>query len=382
MMEPTRRTRPGTRAENTATGAGWAGPPGQPRPVSYAVQPEAPEPRRQRAAAAMAQPAGSAGPADPASHTPHHDDEVTGAYAPARSEPVLPSRLFRRSYTNAAGEREYRLYVPGSYTAAPVPLVVMLHGGMQSADDFAAGTRMDELAEKHAFIVVYPEQSASANPMRYWNWFQPADQRRGSGEPSLIAGITGQIIAEHAVDPARVYVVGFSAGGAMAAVMAATYPDLYAAVAVHSGLAYAAAHDVASAFTAMKNGPSPAGRPHPSATPLIVFHGDADPIVDHVNARCLIKTALRPAGRHPARYRTLITTGLVPGGRRYTRTIYADARGIPLAEQWTIHQAGHAWAGGRPRGSYTDPLGPDASAEFVRFFQQHTNATAYTVEAA
>jgi poly(hydroxyalkanoate) depolymerase family esterase len=330
----------------------------------------------------MARPSPSPELADPLSRLPHHDDAVARGYAPAGPEPVLPGRLLRRSYDNAAGERGYRLYVPSGYTGVPVPLVVMLHGGTQSADDFAAGTRMDELAERHTFLAAYPEQSASANPMRYWNWFQPADQRRGMGEPSLIAGLTGQIIADYGVDRARVYVAGFSAGGAMAAVLAATYPDVCAAVGVHSGLVYGAAHDAASAFAAVHNGPSPAGRPHPPAIPLIVFHGDSDPIVDHVNARWLIEAGLRPAGPRPARYRILTTTDQVPGGRRYTRTRYADTDGTPLAEQWTIHQAGHAWAGGSPRGSYTDPLGPDASAELVRFFQQHTNAALDNAEAA
>jgi poly(hydroxyalkanoate) depolymerase family esterase len=276
-----------------------------------------------------------------------------------------PGQLLDRAYANSAGERRYRIYIPSGYTGEPVPLIVMLHGGTQNADDFAAATRMNEQAERHTFLVAYPEQSAAANPMRYWNWFQPADQRRDAGEPSLIAGITAQIIADHAVDPARVYVAGFSAGAAMAAVMAATYPDVYAAVGVHSGLAYGVAHDVASAFGAMRgggSGPAPA-----TAVPLIVFHGDADPTVDHVNVACLVDAALSPVGRHTAQR----GTQEVPGGRRYTRTVYAGADGAPLVESWTVHQGGHAWSGGRPGGSYTDPLGPDASAELVRFFQQH-----------
>jgi poly(hydroxyalkanoate) depolymerase family esterase len=290
----------------------------------------------------------------------------------AQTQAQLPGSWLEGSYANSAGKRDYRLYVPSGHRAGqPVPLVTMLHGGTQTAEDFAAGTRMNELAERHTFLAVYPEQSATANPMRYWNWFQPAHQRRGTGEPSLIAGLTSQIIAEYALEASRVYVAGFSAGAAMAAVMAACYPDVYAAVGVHSGLAYGVAKDVATAFKAMKQGAPANGRAEAGAVPLIVFHGDADPTVDDVNATGLVEGSLRAAG---GRYQPRTTREQVPGGRQYTRALFSGSDGIPLVEHWTVHGAGHAWAGGSPLGSYTDPLGPDASAELVRFFQQQDHA--------
>jgi poly(hydroxyalkanoate) depolymerase family esterase len=280
------------------------------------------------------------------------------------------ARFIEGSYSNAAGRRAYRLFIPSRYQGQPLPLVVMLHGCTQSPEDFAAGTRMNFIAEEQSCFVVYPAQPSAANQSKCWNWFRAADQQRGSGEPSLIAGITRQIMRDYTVDPKRVYVGGLSAGAAAAAVMGATYDDLYAAIGVHSGLACGAATDLPSAFVAMRQGGGSAAtavRGDAPAVPTIVFHGDRDATVHPDNGDQVLERGMKTT-----RTQKKVHRGRVPGGHAYTRTIRSDASGRGLFEHWTIHGAGHAWSGGSPAGSYTDPRGPDATREMLRFFLDHS----------
>ncbi len=287
----------------------------------------------------------------------------------------------------------YHLYVPPGATAGtPMPLVLMLHGCTQDPVDFATGTGMNDAAAPANALVLYPEQPHSANPNGCWNWFRPGDQHRDAGEPALLIAMLHDVMERHPVDAQRVYVAGLSAGGAMAALLGREYPDIFAAVGVHSGLQAGAAHNVMGALSAMKNGAKPgAAEHHPSARPapvhallpppLIVFHGDADTTVHAHNGEQLIEATLAALAAGGAR-ETVETehTGQSPAGKRYSRTVYTLGGSAPttnappgqvVAEHWVLHGAGHAWAGGHAGGSHTDPGGVGATQEMLRFFLAH-----------
>jgi poly(hydroxyalkanoate) depolymerase family esterase len=297
---------------------------------------------------------------------------LPGIGAPATPiSPQVPdgAQFLARSYACLAGSRQYKLYVPADPPNGPQGLVVMLHGCTQNPDDFAVGTGMNAIAEEHGLLVAYPAQTSIHNGGSCWNWFRPGDQRRDIGEPAIIAGITRVLIAEFDIDPSRVYVAGLSAGGAMAAVMGEAYPELYAAIGVHFGLPCGSASDVISAFAAMRDEPD-GGHPMPrlaaggTTVRTIVFHGSADQTVHPANADRIIAAARARTEAGEVRR----VEGRSASGRTYTRTIALTSDGVAAAELWLVQGAGHAWSGGQAAGSYTDPAGPDASAEMVRFF--------------
>ena len=295
-------------------------------------------------------------------------------------------RFLWASCTNHAGTRGYKLYIPRGYTGQQLPLVVMLHGCTQHPDDFAVGTAMNAAAEDSQCFVVYPSQSKRANGSNCWNWFNAGDCRRDCGEASIIADITRGIISEYKIDASRIYVAGLSAGGAMATVMGATYPDLYAAICVHSGLPYAVAHDMPSAFAAMKNRKSKASarkvgaqaaKPLGHTIPIIMFHGDRDTTVDPSNGDQAVAQCVSQLEAGSGKFTSdKVEKGAVPNGRTYTRTVLHDAQGKAIAEKWIVHGAGHAWSGGSSKGTYTDPKGPDATREMLRFFYTHQRSQA------
>ena len=287
------------------------------------------------------------------------------AVAPERS--AAPERaaapdgqFIAGSHTERAGTREYKLFVPPQTDRQATALVVMLHGCTQDPDDFAAGTRMNEAALERGMFVLYPAQAQSANPSRCWNWFKHNHQRRDRGEPAILAGMTRAVIKRYNIDPRRVYVAGLSAGGAMAAILGEAYPDVFAAVGVHSGLPAGSATDVASAFSAMKGGAA-ASLPTTAGRPTIVFHGDQDSTVHPVNGE-------RVAAASPGAAAPQVERVHGDDGRAYTQHTYRDAQGSVVAEHWVVHGTGHAWSGGSTRGSYTDAKGPDATHEMLRFF--------------
>ncbi|MEO8924320.1 MAG: PHB depolymerase family esterase [Caldimonas sp.] len=321
----------------------------------------------------------------------------------ATATPASTGRFPASSFTDASGTRSFKLFEPAGFEGQTLPLVVMLHGCTQSPDDFAAGTRMNALAQERGLFVLYPEQAPRSNAHKCWNWFVPGDQRRGHGEPALLAGMTRHIVDTHRIDASRVYVAGLSAGGAMAAILAREYPDVFAAAGVHSGLAPGAAHDVASAFAAMHSGASSpagawaglgsmpartplagwpsvappaandkAGADAAQGAPLIVFHGDADATVNALNGAHVVDAALGPTAWNATRD---ATTGAQEGSRAFSRVVYRDTDGArespSRAEHWLVHGAAHAWSGGDASGSFTESAGPDATREMLRFFAEH-----------
>lgn len=295
--------------------------------------------------------------------------------APSASDTPQPGAFTAGRFTNSVGSRDYKLYIPSGYTGQALPLVVMLHGCTQNPDDFAAGTEMNRLAEEQLCCVLYPAQPATANTSKCWNWFKAEDQQREGGEPAIIAGMTRQIIETQGLDKRRVYVAGLSAGAAMATTLAMTYPDLFAAVGVHSGLPHGVAQSLPDALGAMQGGTGPLsggkakGTGWASEVPAIIFHGDRDTTVHPSNADRVAAQYL--TSRQPG---PTVEKGKVANGHAYTCITHHNAKGEPHLEQWRIHGAGHAWSGGSTQGSYTDPKGPDATKEMLRFFLQHQQA--------
>lgn len=309
------------------------------------------------------------------------DDPKASASSPGKARRTHAGTFTTGSFSCRAGTRDYKLFIPSGHHGQALPLVVMLHGCTQNPDDFAAGTDMNRLAEAQQCCVLYPTQPASANTSKCWNWFKAEDQQREGGEPAILAGMARQIVHQHGLDATHVYVAGLSAGAAMATTLAMTYPDLFAAVGVHSGLPHGVAKSLPDALGAMQGGTGPLGSATQSAkwasqVPAIIFHGDRDTTVHPSNAdRVAAQYASHPGSEKgksgSAGGQSTVEQGRVANGHAYTRTVHRDASGKPRMEQWQVHGAGHAWSGGSAKGSYTDPKGPDATGEMLRFFFQH-----------
>ncbi|SAK98906.1 PHB depolymerase family esterase [Caballeronia temeraria] len=295
--------------------------------------------------------------------------------SPSATRSDTHAQWLRGTFTHEDEEHAFRLYVPAAHRVRALPLVVMLHGAQQDADDFASGTGMNIVAEEREYIVLYPEQSEGANPFRCWNWFKPIDWACDSGEPAMLLALTRAIVAKFNADETRVYVAGLSAGGAMAVNLVVRYPDRFAAAAIHSGIAFGVADEPLSALCAMRDGMGRVSLPETvahglrtRAVPLIVFHGDADDTVHPRNSEQIVKMGLHLHDcQDPP---TQVSTQDNEDAHRhsYTRHVFDNGDDEPVVEQWSVHGLGHAWSGGRPQGSHTDARGPDASAEIIRFF--------------
>jgi poly(hydroxyalkanoate) depolymerase family esterase len=309
---------------------------------------------------------------------------VTGVALLPGAANAATGKLTSGDYASTAGSQHYQLYIPSSYRAGtPMPLVVGLHGCTQTADSFRRLTRWDALAEAKGFMVAFPEQDPNSNKLKCWNFFQDGHMHRSAGEPVKIAELTRYLERSYAVDPHRVYASGLSAGGAMASIMAATYPDLFAAIGIGSGCEYAAtaacagyksADPAAAAQAAYKEMGSNA-RP----IPFIAFEGDADTTVPPVNAdqlveQWLLTDDLADDGAQNGSVQTRPSKtafGQVSGGESYTTRTYLDNGRTELAQYWVVHGMNHAWSGGDASQQYADPKGPDETAAMYAFFASH-----------
>lgn len=357
------------------------------------------------------------GPLSAAPEQPHISTDVLDAVLPERSALTAftaahgsaaavaapaseqPGSFERITFVHDGAQHHYLLYVPpGAVAGTPMPLVLMLHGCSQDPDDFAAATGMNQAATAANALVLYPAQARNANPSGCWNWFESSNQHRGQGELGLMVAMVCDVMERHPVDAQRVYAAGISAGGAMVALLGREYPDMFAAIGVHSGLQAGAADNMMAALSAMNNGAklgpsSPSARPaahssgaaHPA---LIVFHGDADTTVSAKNGEQLVDAALQAALGDKRAAVQESQPGQSDAGQRFTRHLYravngadADADGDHraadvLVEHWVLHNAGHAWSGGSAKVGQTDPRGVNATKEMLRFFLEHPRSTA------
>ncbi|MFC3443072.1 alpha/beta hydrolase family esterase [Sphingobium rhizovicinum] len=280
-----------------------------------------------------------------------------------------PGSFLNEEFRCRFGSLPYRLYTPKGSTLRRMPLIVMLHGCSQTASDFAIGTGMNGLADELGFLVLYPQQSTGANFARCWNWHNPDNQVRGRGEPALIAALTRHVAKLGRANPGRIYIAGLSAGGAAASIIGAAYPDLYVAIGVHSGVPRGNIRSLSAAIAAMRGRhESGSSERLPRQLPTIVFHGDKDRVVHPSNADGFLRNIER-SGAGPLIARS--HSGTAAGGRAYTRRVYGNLRGETLLEDWSVHGSGHGWSGGHAGGTHTDPAGPSASREMVRFFLSH-----------
>ena len=301
---------------------------------------------------------------------------VRAGWLPGHHPPSLGAKAFRRPC-------DYFLYVPGKISWRDrVPLLVMLHGCHQDARSFANGTRMNALADEQRFIVLYPQQSVHANPLRCWNWFQPRIAG-GAGEAATIAALVRHVARRYPIDRSRIYVAGMSAGGAMTAILATCYGALFAACGIVSGLMYRAAESALGAVQAMRtgSGESPGSTAAEAASrvsrtlrlvPTLVMHGAGDKVVHPRNAELTVAQFRRFAellGVPPRPLRGPLEQLVTGNGRSYRQSDYVRSEQVML-RSIVVDGLGHAWSGGDERELFNDPLAPDASRLLWDFLSQ------------
>jgi len=303
-------------------------------------------------------------------------------------------RIESGSYYSFNGMRSYKVFLPSNHSESTnhgkIPVIIALHGCMQDSESFAAGTRLNEWAEKLGFAVYYPEQSKFFNIYNCWNWFLPTNQMKNTGEAELIMGGLKKVTREFSLNKDKTFLLGMSSGGAVVSILANCYPRSFQAVATHHGTMYKAASDVFSAKEVVYNGSKIAPEvaaakgyscsgftPKKNPLPAVIIHGSRGAVMRAIHAT-QVESELRIFNdyldngiRDNSLDDEMTFEKFTPDNLYSYDVVTWSHRGRPYIKRYMIETLGHAWSGGDNQYEFNDPHGPDATKIILDFFSEY-----------